>query len=69
MKEGGERLKGHIFCIDIRNIEILLLMSLLSTDPVDIFGSAKLDLKLARGIEFSVTVLPMKNIFNPNNRF
>lgn len=43
-------------------------MSPLGTDPTDILGSAKLDLKLVRGIEFSVTLLPMKNILNPSNR-
>lgn len=44
-------------------------MSLLGTDPTDILGSAKLDLKLVRGIEFSVTLLPTKNILNPTTRF
>lgn len=33
------------------------------------FGSANLDLKLVRGIEFSVTLLPTKNNFNPSSRF
>lgn len=50
-------------CIDIRNVKIFLLMSLLGSDPTDILGSSS---KLVRGIEFSVTLLPMKNIFNPS---
>lgn len=67
-RKGKKRLIRHKYCIDIRHIQ-LLLMTLLGTDPTDLLGSANLDLKLVRGIEFSVTLLPMKNNFNPSSRF